>query len=33
MPTDTVIVVTSVVAAFTLFAVVLAWAERRTSRR
>lgn len=33
MPTDTVVVVTGVVAAFIVFAVALAWAERRTSRR
>jgi len=33
MPTETVIVVTGVVAAFILFMAALAWAERRTSRR
>jgi len=33
MPTETVIVVTGVVAALIFFAVALAWAERRTSRR
>ena len=32
MPTDTVIVVTGVVVAFIVFAVALAWADRRTSR-
>lgn len=33
MPIDTVIVVTGVVAAFAIFAIALAWADRRTSRR
>lgn len=32
MPTDTVIVVTGVVAAFIVFAIALAWAEHRTNR-
>jgi hypothetical protein len=32
MPTDTVIVVTGVVAAFIVFAVALAWAASRTNR-
>jgi len=32
MPTETVLVVTGVVCAFILFAVALAWADRRTSR-
>jgi len=33
MPTETVVVVTVVTVAFTLFAAALAWAERRASRR
>lgn len=30
MPTETIIVIAGIVAAFTLFAVVLAWADHRT---
>jgi multisubunit Na+/H+ antiporter MnhC subunit len=33
MPTDTALVVTGVVIAFTAFAVALAWADRRTTKR
>jgi len=31
MPTETAIVITGVIIAFTVFAVVLAWADRRTN--
>jgi hypothetical protein len=33
MPMDTIIVVAGVAAAFTVFALVLAWAERATRKR
>lgn len=32
MPTETVIILSAIVAAFTVFGIVLAWAERRTQK-
>ena len=33
MPTETIVVVSGVVVAFTIFALVLAWVERATRKR